>query len=500
MGALAKHHEQLSEKLLGIVAKELFELQSEPVYSQQEIVAWLVGAEPPVFTAIEESMEGLIGAHRIKLKRLTFRRFDEADLPHWLGMLGKLKNIHFERCVFQCGQLPLGGTAVWFERCRFGKSWAVTMGKNPEALMEPGDPLYNDCRFAATVSLRGHEIDEETLGLYDIVFENCKMKSLYVAGLTLNARLYRGFQRVPDLFNPDRHGAPNDLDDFLAISTVFKKEFNLSCLHIQEAHISSCIFEDVVNLSSFVCERLNFDSCNMNSRVDIGHVHAKNVSVRDCHFKRSVIFDFSAMDVLLFNTSSFEQILSLEYSEIGDCIAISSCAMGKPPNFLNCRLADDAIQNADRETFRIIKNAFDGVGNNIEANRYFSYEMNAYLKELRQSSKGHRAERWLLELNRAISDHGQNYWKPLLFIFPIPILYWLASIGYEEQWLYGSHPKLDWVLSNVAQFVNQYAAYFSALLPKNNAEGFEFIALFLAMMLSTFVWHFLVAVRRHKRR
>jgi hypothetical protein len=115
----------------------------------------------------------------------------------------------------------------------------------------------------------------------------------------------------------------------------------------------------------------------MNSRVDIGHVHAKNVSVRDCHFKRSVIFDFSAMDVLLFNTSSFEQILSLEYSEIGDCIAISSCAMGKPPNFLNCRLADDAIQNADRETFRIIKNAFDGVGNNIEANRYFSYEMNA---------------------------------------------------------------------------------------------------------------------------
>ncbi len=84
MGVLAKHHEQLSEKLIELVAKELFELQSEPVYSQQEIVVWLVGAELPVVTAIEESMEGLIGAHRIKLKRLKFRKFDEADPPHWL--------------------------------------------------------------------------------------------------------------------------------------------------------------------------------------------------------------------------------------------------------------------------------------------------------------------------------------------------------------------------------------------------------------------------------
>jgi hypothetical protein len=248
-----------------------------------------------------------------------------------------------------------------------------------------------------------------------------------------------------------------------------------------------------------VCDRLSFNSCNIDGRFALDHAYAKKDNVRDCHFKRSVILDPSVIDILLFNASSFEQILSLEYSEIGDCIAISSCAMGKPPNFLNCRLAEDAVRNADRETFRIIKNSFDAVGNNIEANRYFSYEMNAYLKELRQSSKGHRAERWLLELNRAISDHGQNYWKPLLFIFPIPILYWLASIGYEEQWLYGIDPKLDWALGNLAYSVNKYASNFGIAFPKR-AEGIEFIVLLLGLLLSTLVWHFLVAVRRHKRR
>lgn len=492
-------HDKLSDELFDVVANQLFELQSDPAYSKPEIEAWLVGAELPVLTNIDVSMSQLVKTHRITLKELEFEAFDNASQPFWLEILGKLKNVYFERCVFRCAKLPLGGTAVWFSDCRFENPWVVTMGKNPQPLLEIGDPVYNACEFAGVVSLSNDEVDEETLGQYGVVFQDCKMRSLYLSAINLRTRLYVALPEVPGVFSGDRYSTHKTLEDFIAIAAVFKKDFDLSYLHVGSANFERCTFEEGIKLSGFVCDSIGFNSCDVDGRFGFDHASAKNVRVTDCHFKRSVIFDFSLIDVLLFKTSSFEQILSLEHSEIADCIGIGSCSMGKPPNFLNCCLSDEVIRDADRETFRIIKNSFDAVGNNIEANRYFSYEMNAYLKELRRNPKMNRAERWLLELNRAISDHGQNYWKPLLLIAFLPVLYCLASTSYERQWLYGLDPRLDIVLSTLAQYANHYASSFGIAFSER-AKGIELITLLLGLLLSTLIWHFLVAIRRHKRR
>lgn len=494
-----KIHDKLSEELIDLVAKQLYELQDSPVYSKPDVVTWLAGAVPPVFNNVEVAMERLVKAHRIRLKELTFNPLVDAHQPLWLDVLNKLKNIYFEQCDFSASELILKNAAIWYDECRFGKHWSVTMGKNPQALVDAGDPVYNACQFSGEVSIDGNETDEETLGLYGVVFQDCKMRSLFVGPMNLTTRLYVAPSEPIDVINKDRHNTHKTLQDLSAISTVFKKELDLNHLHVGEVGLTNCVFDDGINLSGFVCDRLSLNSCDVDGRFSLDGAHAKKVDFRDSHFKRSVIFDGGIYEVLLFSASSFEQILSLENSEVAEFIGLVSCSLGKQPNFLNCHLSQAVIDVADRETFRIVKNSFDAVGNNIEANRYFSYEMNAYLKELRQNAKGRVGERWLLELNHLISDHGQNYWKPLRLIFILPILYGLALVGYQEQWLYDIDPKLDLVLGNLSHCLNQYAVNFGIGFPKR-AEGIEFIALLLGLVLSGLVWHFLVAIRRHKRR
>lgn len=501
VGVSAISHDKLSEDLIDFVAKQLCGLQgNKSPYSEPDIVTWLAGgAVHPIFKNIDVAMSHLVKNHRLKLNNFVFGEWDNSDQPLWLDVLGRLRNIYFEQCEFECSKLALNNVATWYDGCKFGKPWFVTMGKNSEALIEAGDALYNTCEFSGAVSLNGKDVDEETLGRYAVVFQDCKIGSLYVSQINLMTRLYVAPSQGIDFLIKNRHTSQKTLEDFLAISAVFKKEFDLNHLHVGAIQLSRCNFEEGINLSGFVCDILNLDSCNVDSSFNFNRAHATKVGFSDCHFKRSVILDSSSFDVLLLKASSFEQILSLEHAEITDCVGIGSCSMSKPPNFLNCQLSNEVILTADRETFRIIKSSFDAVGNNIEANRYFSYEMNAYLKELRHSSKGRRAERWLLELNSLISDHGQNYWRPLGFILILPFLYGLAVRGYEGQWLYGLDPRLDVVLGRLAQCANQYAANFGIGFPKR-AEGVEFIALFLGVTLSGLLWHFLVAVRRHKRR
>lgn len=107
--------------------------------------------------------------------------------------------------------------------------------------------------------------------------------------------------------------------------------------------------------------------------------------------------------------------------------------------------------------------------------------------------------RWLIELNKWVSDHGQNYWKPLVLILILPIVYGVVLLGHQEQWLYGLNPMVDLVLGRLSHWANLYASYFGLGIAKP-ADGVAFISLLFGLVLSGLIWHFLVAVRRHRRR
>ncbi len=72
-----------------------------------------------------------------------------------------------------------------------------------------------------------------------------------------------------------------------------------------------------------------------------------------------------------------------------------------------------------RETNRFFKNYYDSISDYITADRYYCDEM----EEQFRVSKGR--EWWLLLFNKGISNFGQNWLRPLVWIFGLGIAFYI---------------------------------------------------------------------------
>lgn len=166
------------------------------------------------------------------------------------------------------------------------------------------------------------------------------------------------------------------------------------------------------------------------------------------------------------------------------------------PNFLNAEI-DEKFTN--RETFRIIKDSFDKIGNQIEANKYYSHEMRKYKEELK-ASKVKSPERLIFWFNERVSNFGSSIGRPLFLILSCAIIYYLLVLGYENNLLYKySNENLNDWLSKISYQLNIFA---KGIPPYGRflKEGMEFVTLIFHIFFLTFTWHFIVAVKRCTKR
>ena len=145
------------------------------------------------------------------------------------------------------------------------------------------------------------------------------------------------------------------------------------------------------------------------------------------------------------------------------------------------------------------------MGNRIEANAFFALEMDAYRRELRENRRGKRsyipgAEEFLLLLNALISRHGQSYGRPLVWLLGTAALFALQQANWPHRWVALPACLANWLVP-VGELLNAWAkglVFFEPLYAKFKCQ--EALILLVAVLLSTFTWHLLVAVRRHNRR
>lgn len=165
------------------------------------------------------------------------------------------------------------------------------------------------------------------------------------------------------------------------------------------------------------------------------------------------------------------------------------------PNFLKTKI--NPI-NTNRETFRVIKNSFDDVGNRLEANRFFVEEMSAYKKELNDG--GDKWDRLIYRANEEISDFGRSYIKPSILLFLSLVIYTsLLSIhkSFFESYDYLLHPWFDCLSIQVNEAAKNFLP-FSRFL--ENSSGIEFISLLFYIWFGILIWQIVVAVKRHTQR
>ncbi|MGZ5133800.1 MAG: hypothetical protein ACXWCG_01565 [Flavitalea sp.] len=114
-------------------------------------------------------------------------------------------------------------------------------------------------------------------------------------------------------------------------------------------------------------------------------------------------------------------------------ITISTAMFNVNPDFQNAK-----VQNADRESFRIIKNEFLKINNNVEALHYKAKEMIAYERELIAQKR--YDEYSLVFRNKISNDHGLSWARGLLFTLAISIIFYFWYL-----WTLQSQPfKWGW--------------------------------------------------------
>lgn len=419
---------------------------------------------------------------------------------NYLYLLERLKSIHFINCEFHTGSLPINAPTMQFMNCRFHKNWAHEINGRPNRL----DVIFDRCDFIESVSLSGEsyysEFDDKPDGIS--VFRDCRINKLIAKKLSLSIDIFRNQE---DHFN---ELAILELENCLFPHGLTLNGIAADALSIKDTRINKYFSLSLARIGTLQMQRCRFDRT-----ADFTGAHFHSLEISDCEFSgfsnfeecsfgnRNLIPTTVGSDVTLpattFKFTTFHKSVNFRFARFAAALDLRNSNHTSLPNFYGATFTTPAARQTDRETFRIIKNAYDAVTNHVDANKIFALEMRSYSRELRDTDR--YAERFLLWCNGWMSNHGQSYVRPLSFLFLFMAVFALARKGYRDNWLYRIHEPANEGFVYISTLVNEWAAGLTIFKPLM-LEGMEFVSLIFGILFSVLVWQTVTAIRRHTRR
>lgn len=480
-------YQALQKHLIEFVSQQLDAIPSEVAYLFQEHPSGHFDDE--AYELADQLRSTVLEVHGVH-----FPASEKQTKWDYLQLFTLTPKLHFVNCHFYCSGFSHEFLQPHFTGCTFHQKFRVLEWDAPEE----GLALFESCCFKQQVSIKGNELGRFPLMGYSSVFKDCELAQVSVKNTEVDTRLFRFSIEIPA-----------KLQKLKIKNCTIKKKLSLANIKgIQSLELISTVFNKKFALINCSCAAVDINNSNFNGLADFYESHFEKLRIQksifrdfagfeDCHFglvgaKTNKIFlnYVTFYSFINFRSAVFNQPLDLRNTNRQD-----------QPNFLDARFSSQALQGTDRETFRIIKQSFVAVNNQIEADRIYALEMEAYRSELKRN-KGSLKERFLLGFNACISNHGQNYTRATFWLFVCIslIALVLANDQPENQWVPTYIPMPDWWLS-MTQMLNGFALGF---LPFSTLyEGREHLALFI--MLATFglsgiTWQLLVALRRHSRK
>jgi len=293
---------------------------------------------------------------------------------------------------------------------------------------------------------------------------------------TLHEGNIKIFSSTTDSFRM-QNSTVNSLD-FTNSSFEGKVEISNSVIK-KDASFENTVFKQVADFSNTTFYQNDFTNT----------LFEDTTSFIESKFCDNVDFKYTVFEKLvIFRKAIFEKSINFEDSIIkGEA------------NFLNIILKNKEINIANTETARIIKHSFDKVGNTIEANKYFAYEMKKERESI--SIKDDLNKKIMLNLNYWISNFGQSWIRPLSIILVVAILHTLLIYGVDSknfQIINPSNPIYDF-LKWIVDFSNNLA-YNILPFKKSLIHGQEFISLVFLIIYSTLIYNLIIAVKRITKR
>lgn len=455
----------------------------------------------PSISLFELDLDFARGDKTLTIREVHFPANDERLGFDYTQLLKSFPSLHFVDCHFYGETLALGyvSTAIRFEACTFHLPWWVEDGSGPGQ----DHVLFDACRFEQGVTLQGDELGQSSILGAQAFFRDGVIKK----GLSLNGMS----TEIPIFANTLAHKP--EIDTLTLDNCELSGRFTLAnTAAFDEIRLANTVFKDKFALIHCPVGQFSAKNVNFDGLADFYQSTFASFLIR-----KSIFRDFAGFESCRFGASNqpdgrirlhyvtFYSFTNFRSATFHLPLDLRSTNRREPPNFLDATFSPHARKGTDRETFRIIKHSFEAVGNRIEANVYFAHEMEAYRRELREAARRHGRrqrfwERLLVSLNFVLSRHGQNYWQPLLGVLVCAGVVALQQANWQRGWLTWPAATPD-VIPALGATLNAWASGMVIFRPLYAAfPGQEAFILIMAVLLSTCLWHFLVAARRHHRR
>lgn len=487
--------------------------------------------------ASSQQLIDFIRGRSISFEGIQFPSIAVLNQNSIIQLLCIFENIIFKNCGFYSNFFDLRKTSVHYEGCIFYNEYSIEVTVIPSTNYSE---LYTKCTFKKPVILKGKE-DYDKIDFN--VFKDCNfIEKLKVVNIEFSKNLlifpHIGEWSVSST-EDKRDLVKNikecyEINSLLLINCIFNESFFLNGANREQIRLMNSIAPKV-NLD-FIIKKLVFRKCYFKSKLEIKNrtiydldFYNSNVDgiadffksrIYEAAFTKSIFEEFAAFEKVIFGKKErglkeviFRYTTFKDFSTFRDAkflsgLSFSNANIKQEPNFLNAYVS---MCGTDRETFRIIKNSFDDVGNKIEANRFFIKEMQSYRKEIYSDTKEKEDvsfwDKIIYSLNDNISSFGQSYIRPIRLLFLSMILYSLLLYKHklfflENQYLISiDFFCIDKISNRIFELLNDSAENllpFSRFLVKK--DGMEFISLLFYIWFAILIWQIVVAVKRHTQR
>lgn len=403
-------------------------------------------------------------------------------------ILQRMKDIRFVKCGFRDSEIPIPGANVNFVGCKFFKHVELD---EFSMLENQNDVLFDFCQFYDGFS--AYRKDKDRVRYDCQLFNECTFNGII---------MFNNIEfEEPILLSIHRN--ENKESHLQIIDCEFESSFSLDHSQSNSFLVGHCVFASKFDIRELETDDFNIDSSEFRGFANCIEMECGSFWISNCKFQNVLACGSSSFGVAEESTharmdyTTFNDLLNLRNTKFKKGLDIETINLKSPPNFLN---TDINSKGSNRETFRIIKDSFDKVGNHTEANRFFAEEMRKLMEEV--SFQKNPFKKSLLWINFGVSNFGQNYVLPIVWFVVTLIAF--TQIRRSQTRSILDFP--DEEEARIAGFAKSFSGYLNEMASNIKpfqrflVEGMEFVSLIFYIIFIALIYQTVVALKRHVRR
>lgn len=261
-----------------------------------------------------------------------------------------------------------------------------------------------------------------------------------------------------------------------------------------------------ITIDVFKCNKVSFLK-NMN----LDKLKIEKFTIDDSNIEHTLRIKYSDIDIFTIESSIFEDLQIIDNKSkkieknkelILQNTTIKNTVLDKLKYYrfemTDAHISDAKIgriefQEGSRETNRFLKNYYDSISDYITANEYYKQEMEEQLK----SPLTKRGEKFVLWIGKKVSDFGQSWTRPFWLMIGFSIFFF-TYMHWQTFYSYG----WNYIWCNKGTVWNQFWEFLNPFMKtvESQYKGHYAVWMIHKILMTIFIYHFVVAVKRKTKR